>query len=192
MNDLKRIIKDCIKHEANALIELSSNIESLDEQFLNEILFCQGNIIITGIGKSFLVGQKIAATFSSIRVKSFAVSPMDLLHGSLGLIDEKDIIIVFSNSGETEELLVTVRNIRKLGAKILSITGRYNTSLSCMSDLNKVIPTTEACAWGVIPTTSTTAMMAYGDALAMAIVKYRGITLSEFQNYHPGGAIGKL
>jgi arabinose-5-phosphate isomerase len=157
-----------------------------------EALRQRGKIVVVGIGKSGNVGQKIAATFSSTGAPSVTLSSVDALHGDLGVVNEGDVALVLSYSGESEELLNLLPALKRFPAKIIALTGATKSSLARFSDiaLSVKVPK-EACPFNLAPTASTTAMLAMGDALAMAVFQARGLKQSDFARYHPSGAIGR-
>ena len=152
----------------------------------------RGKIVVIGIGKSGNVGQKIAATLTSTGSTSVILSPVDALHGDLGIVNDGDLILALSYSGESEELLNLMPALKRFSIKIIALTGSLKSSLARHSDvaLNVHVPK-EACPFNLAPTASTTAMLAMGDALAMAVLEARGFKQSDFAKYHPSGAIGR-
>ena len=157
-----------------------------------ETLDAGGKLILTGVGKSGYIGQKIAATLSSVGSPAVFMHPVEALHGDLGMIQSHDLLIALSYSGETDELLAIISPAKRLGMKVISISGYPDSRLSNLCDLSVVmnIPR-EACPFNLAPTTSTTALLALGDALAMVLLKERGFTKENFGSLHPGGAIGR-
>ena len=180
----------------NIEIETLENVKkSLDNRFkqlVELIQNSQGKIIITGMGKSGHIGRKIAATMSSLGTVSYFLHPAEGLHGDLGIITSKDIVIAFSKSGESNEVLGLIPSIKKIGAKLVSITCREKSSLSDNSDLSIVLPIKEeACPYKLAPTSSTTAMLVFGDALAVTLAKLNNFKLEDFAVFHPYGTLGK-
>jgi arabinose-5-phosphate isomerase len=177
--------------EARALAEL---VERLDERFLRAVeilLACRGRVVVTGMGKSGLVGQKISATLSSTGTPSFFLHPAEALHGDLGRLVAADVVVALSYSGETEEILRLLDTIKRLGIALITLTGNMTSTLAQASDvvIDVGIPQ-EACPLGLAPTASTTAMLAMGDALAMALLERRGFSEEDYAALHPGGGIG--
>lgn len=174
---------------------LKSMEDSLDHTFvavLNEMERCKGKVILTGMGKSGHVARKIAATMSSLGISSFFLHPGEAMHGDLGMVEKEDMVIAISYSGESEEVIKIVPNIKRIGAKIVAITSNIHSTLAKRSDLIQVFPCIkEACHLGLAPTTSTTVVMAYGDALAVALSELRGFSKNQFGLYHPSGSLGK-
>lgn len=192
MNEIKNIIQSCIRQEIEALKHLSKTIDETDILFVKTIACCKGNIIITGIGKSYAVGRKIAGTLSSIGMPAISVSTTDMLHGNIGMLRKDDILLLISNSGETKEIIELAEHLQSIGNyTIFSITGNSKSTLAKISQLTKEIKVQEAGPFSIIPTSSTTAVMAYGDALAVALAHINGLSPEEFGQYHPGGRIGK-
>lgn len=177
--------------EARALGELLSR---LDERFVRavEILFnCRGRVVVTGMGKSGIVGQKISATFSSTGTPSFFLHPAEAIHGDLGRLVADDVVVALSYSGETEELLRLLDTLKRLAIPLITLTGGMNSTLAQASDVViDVGISEEACPLGLAPTASTTAMLAMGDALAMALLEKRGFKEEDYAALHPGGGLG--
>lgn len=177
--------------EAKALEEL---LGRLDDRFLRavELLYsCQGRVIVTGMGKSGLIGQKISATLSSTGTPSFFLHPAEALHGDLGSLVRNDVLVALSYSGETEELLRLLDTVKRLAVSLISLTGNTQSTLAQSSDV--VIDVgirEEACPLGLAPTASTTAMLAMGDALAMALLEKRGFKQDDYAALHPAGGLG--
>ena len=177
--------------ETRALAEL---VDRLDERFTQavETLFaCKGRVVVTGMGKSGLIGQKISATFSSTGTPSFFLHPAEALHGDLGSLVRNDALVALSYSGETEELLRLLDTVKRLAVPLITLTGSPCSTLAQASDV--VIDVgirQEACPLGLAPTASTTAMLAMGDALAMALLEKRGFTEEDYAALHPGGKLG--
>ncbi len=177
--------------EAKALEELA---ERLDQSFLAavEILFnCRGRVVVAGMGKSGLVGQKISATLSSTGTPSFFLHPAEALHGDLGRLVRHDVLLALSYSGETEELLRLLDTVKRLAIPLLTLTGSRNSTLAQASDVTLDVGIhREACPLGLAPTASTTAMLAMGDALAMTLLNRRGFSEEDYAALHPGGGLG--
>lgn len=170
-------------------------LEKLDENFekcVNILYAVRGRIIITGVGKSGLVGRKIAATFTSTGSPAIFVHPVEGLHGDVGIVGRDDVLLAISNSGETPEITSLVATIRKRGPRVISLTGSAYSSLASLSDviINCRVPR-EACPLNLAPTASTTAVLAVGDALAVALMVRRGFRKEDFLRHHPGGSLGE-
>lgn len=184
--------KKVIRIEAAALAALADSIDSSFENAVRMILASKGRVIVTGMGKSGLIGQKIASTMASTGTPAFFLHPGEALHGDLGMIIKGDVVIAISNSGETEEVLRILPIVKRIGAELVSMTGKPSSTLAKAGDthLNIAIKE-EACPLGLAPTASTTATLAMGDALAVALLVERGFKAEDFALFHPGGALGK-
>ena len=178
--------------EADAVARLRDRIDAEFEAAAQCILDCHARVIVTGMGKSGHVGRKIAATLASTGTPSFFMHPAEAFHGDLGMVTERDIVIAISNSGESSEIVNILPIIRRIGAKIIAMSGRRDSQLGKFSDFFIDIGVErEACPLGLAPTASTTATLAMGDALAMALMAVRNFTRQDFALYHPGGALGR-
>ena len=170
-------------------------IDRLDEQFEKsvDLLFnCKGKVVVCGMGKSGLIGQKIAATMASTGTPAFFLHPADGIHGDLGMLGRADVVIAISNSGETQEILQLLPYVERMGIPVLAMTGRVTSTLAKNSDVVlDVSVSEEACPMGLAPTASTTATMAMGDALAVALLQKRGFKKDDFAQFHPGGTLGR-
>ncbi len=190
--DLIKIAQETFHIEADALYKMA---ERLDENFLDAIeliLHTKGKLIITGVGKSGLVGAKIAATFASTGTSSFFLHPTEALHGDLGMIGKDDALMAISSSGESEELTKILPHIKRFDIPLIGLTGNGNSSLAQYADVFLDISVEkEACPLNIAPTTSTTLTMALGDALAVALMNKRGFKKEDFASFHPGGSLGK-
>ena len=190
--DLINIAKETFNIEANALIEASSKIDSSFVGALEIIKATKGKLIITGVGKSGLVGAKMSATFASTGTASFFLHPTEALHGDLGMIGNNDTLLAISYSGESEELTKVLPHIKRFNIPLISLTAQKSSTLADYSNIVLSIKVKkEACPLGVAPTTSTTLTMAMGDALAIALMKERGFQKEDFASFHPAGALGK-
>ncbi len=180
--------------EAEAVLSLRKKLADSFDKAVDMMSACQGRIIVTGMGKAGIIGHKLATTLSSTGTPAYFVHPEEALHGDLGMVAQDDLLIAISNSGETEEVLrvVTLLNtVKKIGAKILSLTGNPKSSLAQNSDLALDISVKrEACPMNLVPTASCAAALAMGDALAMALLDRKGLSLEDYAYYHPAGAIG--
>ncbi|SFV65631.1 Arabinose 5-phosphate isomerase [hydrothermal vent metagenome] len=190
--NLIHIAQETFHIEADALLQASSR---LDYQFIDAvelILQTKGKLIITGVGKSGLVGAKIAATFASTGTSSFFLHPTEALHGDLGMISQGDTLLAISSSGESEELTKILPHIKRFNIPLIGLTGDRHSSLGRYADVVLDISVEkEACPLGIAPTTSTTLTMTLGDALAVVLMKKRGFKKEDFASFHPGGALGK-
>ena len=183
---------ETLKIEATAIENL---IPRVDEEFISaveEILHCKGRVVVTGMGKSGHVGRKIAATLASTGTPAFFLHPAEAYHGDLGMVTENDIVVAISNSGESSEIVNILPVIRRIGAKIIGMCGRKTSSLGKNSDyFINIGVEREACTLGLAPTASTTATLAMGDAIAMALMEEKKFTSSDYALFHPGGALGR-
>ena len=190
--NIQQLGKNTILKEAEALRNLADSLSKDFELVVEKILSSKGRVIITGVGKSAIVAQKIVATFNSTGTQAIFMHAADAVHGDLGMIDEKDIIICISKSGSTSELRVLVPILRNYGVFIIGMTAEINSFLAQQSDLLLHTPMTEeADPNKLAPTTSTTLQSAMGDALAISLLSLRGFTPEHFAKYHPGGLLGK-
>lgn len=184
--------KEVLKIERDAINDLIQRIDSEFEKAVELVYRTKGRVIVTGMGKPGFIAQKISATLASLGTPSLYLHPAEALHGDLGRVTREDVIIALSNSGETEELIKLLPIIKKIGAELISIVGNTKSTLAKNSDF--VLDTTvkrEACSLNLAPTASTTAMLAMGDALAIALLDKRGFGEEDFALYHPGGILGK-
>jgi arabinose-5-phosphate isomerase len=184
--------KRVIRLEAEALSALAESVDSSFEKAVRMILASKGRVIVTGMGKSGLIGQKIASTMASTGTPSFFLHPGEALHGDLGMIIRGDVVIAISNSGETEEVIRILPIVKRIGAELVAMTGKPSSTLAKAGDIHlNVAIKEEACPLGLAPTASTTATLAMGDALAVALLVERGFKEEDFALFHPGGALGK-
>jgi len=188
----KTIAQETLNIEAQTLLHASSLIDDVFEKAVEVILACKGKLIITGVGKSGLIGAKMAATFASTGTPSFFLHPTEALHGDLGMIDKNDVVIGISYSGESEELSAILPHIKRFGAPLIGMTRDRESTLGSYSDMViELNITKEACPIETAPTSSTTLTLAMGDALAVCLMKARDFKKSDFASFHPGGALGK-
>jgi arabinose-5-phosphate isomerase len=184
--------KRVIQIEAQAVAALAERLDASFQQAVELILASKGRVVVTGMGKSGLVGQKIASTMASTGTPAFFLHPAEGIHGDLGMIMTGDVVIAISNSGETDELLRILPSIKRLGAHLIALSGNPDSTLSKAGDLFlDVSVKEEACPLGLAPTASTTATLAMGDALAVALLVERGFKAEDFAIFHPGGSLGK-
>jgi arabinose-5-phosphate isomerase len=182
----------CIKDEAEALLDL---IPQIDEQFdkaIELIYQCKGKVIVTGVGKSGHIGAKMAATFSSTGTPSFFINPLDVYHGDLGVMTKDDVVVAISNSGQTDELLRFIPMVLHMQIPIIGMSGNPKSLLAKYSTCHiNISVKKEACPLNLAPTSSTTATLAMGDALAVALIEKRNFQKQDFAQFHPGGELGK-
>ena len=187
-----QIGKDVVVAEAEALHDLAKSLDQSFEQAIELMAKTQGRLIISGIGKSGHVGRKIAATFASTGQPALFVHPAEASHGDLGMIAKGDVLLLISYSGESKELTTIIDYCHRLALPMVSITGQEQSTLARFSTVTLVLPkVTEACPMGLAPTTSTTLTLALGDALAVALLRYRGFSKQQFHVFHPGGSLGQ-
>ena len=190
--DINKLACDVFDIEANAILRLKNNLTRSFDDAVDLLYNSKGKVIITGMGKSGLIGKKIAATLTSTGTPSYFLHPAESTHGDSGIITRDDVVIAISNSGETQELLNLLPLIKRFGVPIISMTGNLNSTLAKAGTVVLDISVEkEACPLGKAPTASTTATLAMGDALAVCLLKKRGFTEEDFLIYHPGGALGK-
>jgi len=184
--------KQVLQIEAKAIEQL---MERINEQFVKAvelILACEGKVVVTGVGKSGIIGQKIASTLASTGTPAFFLHPTEGIHGDLGMLEKKDIVVAISNSGETDELSQILPLIKRYGNKLIALTGKAKSTLARAGDVVlDVSVEEEACPLGLAPTASTTVTLAMGDALAVALLEKRGFKKEDFAIRHPGGKLGK-
>jgi arabinose-5-phosphate isomerase len=192
MNNFKQLALDVIYIEQQAIAELTQYIDQKFEEACQLMFNCKGRVIIVGMGKSGHIGGKIAATLASTGTPSFFVHPGEASHGDLGMITGDDVVLTISYSGETGEVLAIVPVIKRIGAKLISMTGNPASTLAKLGDIHLCVAVSqEACPLGLAPTSSTTATLVMGDALAVALLNARGFTADDFALSHPGGSLGK-
>ena len=184
--------RNVLKMEADAILELVPRINGQFTAAVEMILACPGRTVITGMGKSGIIGRKMAATLASTGTPSFYLHPAEGIHGDLGMVTAEDVVIALSNSGETGEILHILPSLRRIGAKIIAMVGNPNSSLGKNADVVLDVGVSkEACPLGLAPTSSTTAALAFGDALAVALLSKRKFTADQFAVFHPGGSLGR-
>ncbi|NPA81901.1 MAG: KpsF/GutQ family sugar-phosphate isomerase [Epsilonproteobacteria bacterium] len=191
MNVLQ-IVREVLETEAKEILKASKKIDKDIEKAVDIIYNTKGKLIVTGVGKSGLVGAKMAATFASTGTSSFFLHPTEALHGDLGMIGKDDAVLAISYSGESEELSKILPHIKRFDIKLIGMTKDKNSTLGKYSDV--VVPISvekEACPLNIVPTSSTTLTMALGDAIAVALMKKRDFKKEDFASFHPGGALGR-
>jgi arabinose-5-phosphate isomerase len=181
-----------LKIEADAIRSLRDKIDENFARAVELIYHCKGKVVVMGVGKSGIVARKIAATLASTGTPAFFVHPVEGLHGDLGMLAKEDIVMILSNSGETDEVSRVLPLLQRYGSKLIALTGNINSHLARAGDVVlDVSVKEEACPFGLVPTASTTAAMALGDALAIALLERRGFKENDFATLHPGGNLGK-
>lgn len=198
-NELKQRLEQRLAHarevirvEARAISNLEGRLDAGFAAAIDLIVACEGVVVVTGMGKAGLIAQKVSATLASTGTPSIFLHPAEALHGDLGRIRSRDLVLALSNSGETVEIKLLVPAVRKIGARLIAITGMPNSTLGRLADVVLDIgPIDEACPLGLAPTASTSALLAIGDALAMVVSKERHFSREEYALYHPAGALGR-
>jgi arabinose-5-phosphate isomerase len=186
------LAKRVLRIEAAAILGLVDRLNGDFERALDILFECRGRVIVTGMGKSGIVSRKIAATFSSTGTPAFFLHPAEAIHGDLGAIRDDDVVVALSHSGETEELLRLLESIRRIGARLIAITGAPASTLGRAADVALDCSIAEeACPMNLVPTASTTASLALGDALAMTLLVRKGFRAEQFAAFHPGGKLGR-
>jgi arabinose-5-phosphate isomerase len=190
--NIQQIAKDVLQNEAQAVQNLTNFIDNDFEACVREIFVCKGRVVVTGIGKSAIIANKIVATLNSTGTPSLFLHAADAIHGDLGMIQNEDIVICISKSGSTPEIKVLVPVLKRRGSKLVALVSNTNSYLAQQADyvLNATIAE-EACPHNLAPTTSTTAHLALGDALAVCLLELRNFSTADFAEVHPGGALGK-
>ena len=184
--------KRVLKIEAEAISALTERINESFVKAVDLIFFCKGKIVVTGVGKSGLIGQKIASTLASTGTPSFFMHPAEGIHGDLGMLSKNDVVIAISNSGESNEISQIIPVVKRMGLPLISMTGNRSSTLAKSGDaVLDISVKEEACPLGLAPTASTTATLAMGDALAVAVLDKRGFNKEDFALLHPGGSLGK-
>ncbi|RXK06556.1 KpsF/GutQ family sugar-phosphate isomerase [Halarcobacter bivalviorum] len=191
--DFNKIASDVLEIEANELLVAANNIKDFDiEKAVDLIISCKGKLIVTGVGKSGLVGAKIAATLASTGTSSFFLHPTEAMHGDLGMIGKDDIVLAISYSGESEELIQLLPHIKRFDIPLIAMAKTKESTLGKYSDFFiNISVSKEACPLDTAPTSSTTLTMAMGDALAVCLMKKRDFKKEDFASFHPGGSLGK-
>ncbi|MGE0558590.1 MAG: SIS domain-containing protein [Burkholderiales bacterium] len=184
--------REVLAIEAKAVTDLIGSLDARFEQAIGIILQCQGRVVVSGIGKSGHIARKIASTLASTGTPAFFVHPAEASHGDLGMVTRNDVFLALSNSGETSELLTIIPVLKRQGAKLIAMTGNPESTLGREADVHLFAGAAqEACPLNLAPTASTTAALALGDAIAVALMRARGFTQDEFARSHPGGALGR-
>lgn len=190
--DFIECARDVFDTEIEALNQTRKVLDDTFEKIVRLIINCGGKVVLCGMGKSGHIARKIAATFSSLGTPSIFLHPAEALHGDLGMVSSNDVVILLSNSGESQEILHILPSIKFIGAETVAVTSEKKSTLAKECDYVQIIPKVkEACALNLAPTSSTTAVLAYGDALAVAISNYHHFTEKDFAVFHPEGALGK-
>jgi arabinose-5-phosphate isomerase len=190
--EILEIAREVLRIEAEGILHLLEHVSEDFATAVQWIFAARGRVIVTGIGKSGIVGRKVVATLSSTGTPALFIHPVEAMHGDLGMVRSEDIVLALSNSGETDELNIILPSLKGIGTRIIALTGSLSSTLAHYCDLAIYtgVPR-EACPLGLAPTASTTAQLAMGDALAVALIKLRNFQVQDFQRYHPGGHLGE-
>ena len=192
MGEGRQLARKVLETEAAAILALVDRLDDRFDAAVQLLRQCKGRVIVTGMGKSGIICRKIAATLASTGTPAFFLHPAEATHGDLGVIQSEDVVVALSYSGETDELLRLLETIRRLGAKLIAITGGPRSSLAQAADVAlDCSVASEACPMNLVPTASTTAALAIGDAIAMTLLVEKGFRQEDFANLHPGGKLGK-
>jgi arabinose-5-phosphate isomerase len=183
--------REVLRKEADAILSIMACLNENFERAVDTIAQCNGRVVMTGIGKSGLICKKIASTLSSVGVSAIFLHPADSIHGDLGILQNGDVIMVVSNSGETEELIRVLPWIRRMDVTMVVITGAPESTIANYGDIVLSVKVDEACPYNVVPTSSTTATLALGDAIAIALMEKRNFSIEDFASLHPGGTLGR-
>ena len=192
VNQSIAVAKDVLRIEADSILHLIDKLNDSFSKAVDLIFKSEGRVIVTGIGKSGLIGKKIVATLTSTGTQALFLHPVEGMHGDLGIVNKKDVMLAISNSGETDELNMILSSVRELGVKMIAFTGNPSSTLA--KSCNVVIDVgveREACPFGLAPTSSSTAALAMGDALAVALIDRRKFNENDFYKFHPGGNLGQ-
>jgi len=186
------LARKVLKTEADAILGLMDRLDGEFERAVQLLYECPGRVIVTGMGKSGIICRKIAATLSSTGTSAMFLHPAEAIHGDLGMVREGDVVLALSHSGETEELVKLIESIRRIGAKLIALTGSSTSTLGKAADVTLDCGIAEeACPMNLVPTASTTAALALGDALAMTLLVRKGFREEDFASLHPGGKLGR-
>jgi len=192
VSDLREFGRDVLRREAEGVLQLAELLDDVFDATVEKLSTTQGHVVLCGVGKPWLIGQKISATLASTGTPSFCLHPSEAMHGDFGRLRSGDVVIVLSNSGASEEISRVLPVLGRLGAQIVAVTSDPESNLARGADLVLNIgKVAEACPIGMAPSVSTTVMLALGDALALAVMKSRNFTRQDYARFHPGGALGR-
>ena len=192
MTGIETDAQKVLQLEADAILSLIPRVDAHFDAAINLILSCPGRVVVTGMGKSGIIGHKIAATLASTGTPALFLHPAEGIHGDLGMVTGSDVVLALSNSGETNEVLNILPSLRRIGAKLIAMVGNPHSTLAQNADVVLDVGVDkEACPLGLAPTSSTTAALAFGDALALALIPRHNFTANQFAVFHPGGSLGR-
>ena len=192
MSETTEFGRKVLQQEAAGILQLADLVDEQFDAACQRILGCEGHVVVTGVGKPWLIGQKISATLASTGTPSFALHPSEAMHGDLGRLRAQDVVIALSNSGTSEEVVRLLPILKRLGCFVVAVTAGLTSPLATTADLVlNMGKTNEACPIGMAPSVSTSVMLALGDALALAVMNARNFGREEYAQYHPGGALGR-
>ena len=189
---VRDIATRCLQDEAEAILQTIPQLDEAFDRAVDMMLHCKGKVVVTGVGKSGHIGAKIAATLASTGTPSFYLNPLDAFHGDLGMVAEGDVVVALSNSGVTDELLRIIPSLKERHVSIIGISGNADSLLARNVDVHILLHVAhEACPLNLAPTSSTTAQLALGDALAVALMEVRKFKANDYAQFHPGGSLGR-
>lgn len=192
MSEIRDFGNSVLKQEAEGVARLAELLDESFDKAVQALLGCAGHVVVTGVGKPWLIGQKISATLASTGTPSFALHPSEAMHGDLGRLRKQDVLIALSNSGSSEEVTRLLPVIKRIGCLCIGVTAKLDSPLAANSDIVlNMGSVSEACPIGMAPSVSTTVMLALGDALSLAVMKARNFTREDYARFHPGGALGR-
>lgn len=192
MSDITDFARSVLQQEAAGIENVVGLMDQSFDQAVSCILSCDGHIVVTGVGKPWLIGQKVSATFASTGTPSFALHPSEAMHGDLGRLRTQDVVIAMSNSGTSEEVVRLLPIVKRMGCSVIAVTGALESPLALAADVVINMGSAgEACPIGMAPSVSTTVMLALGDALSLAVMKARNFGREDYAKFHPGGALGR-
>ena len=192
MTDIRDFGKSVLKQEAEGVARVADLLDESFDAAVDAMLKCTGHVVVCGVGKPWMIGQKISATLASTGTPSFALHPSEAMHGDLGRLRKHDVVVALSNSGTSEEITRVLPVVKRLGCFCIGMTSNIDSPLAANSDIVlNMGKLSEACPIGMAPSVSTTVMLALGDALALAVMKARNFTREDYARFHPGGALGR-
>jgi arabinose-5-phosphate isomerase len=183
--------REVLQKEATAILEVMSRLDDTFDRTVEAINRCSGRVVFSGMGKAGLIAKKISSTFSSIGIPALYLHPAESIHGDLGILQNNDVLFVISNSGETEEVIRILPSIKRMGLVMIVATGNTSSTIARYGDIVLDVRVEEACPYNIIPTSSSTAALALGDAIAVTLMKERSLTRDDIALLHPGGSIGR-